>query len=149
MSSSRGVSQRSSYGQCARSGCQMTNVLGIPRHQESKTCSKLGRYGLTMQKACSAGCHDLLENARYKVHRNVPFELRRQSVQSPCQQCHEMVSTGSRNILNGSYVRALKPLCTRGTFCEECWKTKMGDVLLFPCTVLIIGRHICGHRCSC
>lgn len=39
------VSQKKSYGHCARSGCLTSNVSGIPKKKESKTSSMLEAFG--------------------------------------------------------------------------------------------------------
>lgn len=115
-----------SYGHCARLDCQTVNVLGIARREERSTIAILEEQGLQLQTACSGGCHELLESDVNEVHKNLLPGLRRQSVQSPCQTCHKMVSTGSQNSHNGKFIRALQPLQSRGTFCGPCRKYEGG-----------------------
>lgn len=146
MSPSQNISDRKSYGRCARSGCQTLNVLGIPRHREKSTSIKLIDFYLKLQTACSADCHEVLESDANELYRAVPQYLRQQSIQSPCQQCQTMVSTGSRTLADGIRYRAPKPLHSRGTFCGYCRKVFIGDVFCPLSAVLIRSRCFFDSR---
>lgn len=130
MSPSKKIPERKSYGKCARSECQTTNVSGIPRIKENTISKKLEDFGLKLQTACSAQCHEELERDIHERYQGIlDLATCHYSVQSACSGCHIMVSTGSQTIYRGVHLRAWKPLSSRKTLCGACRTIKLGNVL--------------------
>lgn len=129
------VSYQKSYGPCARSECDTSDITGIPRPREKIASFKLGKHSLKLQTASSGKCHELLEIATHKLHaKSVSRRLCETSIQSPCQKCQKMVSTRIQTPHNGKQYPAPKPSCSRGTWCGPCWSLKGGwYVLIFIC----------------